>query len=154
MNSKIVELPKKGWGVKKYAYWIGIDVGTKTGLAIWNVGLKRFEKIETVAIHEALEQLASWGKFYQGLFFVRVEDPRLARFWNKTDTFKLQGAGSVKRDASIWEDFLVAKDIPFELCRPNKALTKVPDPYFRKMTGWDKTTSEHGRDAAMLVFGK
>ena len=32
-------------------------------------------------------------------------------------------------------------------------MKKIRPDVFLHLTGWDKLTSEHGRDAAMLVFG-
>ncbi len=66
---------------------------------------------------------------------------------------KQQGAGSVKRDCKIWEDFLTDLDIPFEMVAPRKGMTKYSAAAFKKLTGYEGKTSEHARDAAMLVFG-
>ena len=66
---------------------------------------------------------------------------------------KLQGVGSVKRDASIWEDYLTDLGIEFEMVAPKRNVTKLSQDRFKAMTGWKNRTNEHGRDAAMLVFG-
>ena len=66
---------------------------------------------------------------------------------------KQQGAGSIKRDAKIWEDFLNRKNIDFQMVNPTSRKTKINKDYFQKLTGYKGNTSEHGRDAAMLVFG-
>jgi hypothetical protein len=36
---------------------------------------------------------------------------------------------------------------------PKNAITKMKAEYFRQLTGYKGKTSEHGRDAAMLVYG-
>ena len=84
----------------------------------------------------------------------RFEDARL-RKWIPQIKGKevLQGVGSVKRDAGIWEDFLRDLGVPFEMVAPKNNITKLSADSFRKITGWQSKTNEHSRDAAMLVFG-
>jgi hypothetical protein len=67
---------------------------------------------------------------------------------------KLMGAGSVKRDCEIWEEFCENYDIPYTAVPPRKGLTKWDAETFNKMTGWQGRTSNHARDAALLVWGK
>ena len=85
---------------------------------------------------------------------VIFEDARLRKWYGSKSDAKLQGAGSVKRDSSIWEDFLKDKGIPFQGIHPLQGLTKLTSVYFKRITKWDGKTSEHSRDAAMLVIGK
>lgn len=42
------------WDLKKYSFYIGIDCGVKTGIAIWNKDKKCFDVIRTVKIHTRL----------------------------------------------------------------------------------------------------
>ena len=84
------------------------------------------------------------------------EDAR-HRTWfgkDKNISAKLQGAGSIKRDCSIWEDFLQDYEIPFRAVPPQKGCTKWTEEYFKMVTGWKGKTSSHSRDAAVLVFGR
>lgn len=137
--------------------WIGIDTGVKTGLAIWDSASRRFLSIECVKIHDALatvEHIAGTSKT-----FVRFEDARQRRYIPnsgdlRTEMGRRQGAGSVKRDSGIWEDFLRAKHIPYEAVAPKDNATKMNAEMFRSLTKWRGRTNEHERDAAMLVFGK
>jgi hypothetical protein len=39
------------------------------------------------------------------------------------------------------------------MVNPTSRKTKINKDYFQKLTGYKGNTSEHGRDAAMLVFG-
>ncbi|HLX92058.1 MAG TPA: hypothetical protein VKR32_10270 [Puia sp.] len=138
----------------KYEFLIGIDCGVNTGMAAWERSSKRFAFINTMMIHEALlsvKILASSD--YQGKIFIRVEDARKRKWFGDSGREQLQGAGSVKRDAKIWEDFLTDLKIPFEMVEPKNNKTKLTAPLFAKMTGYQERTSEHGRDAAMLVYG-
>ena len=66
----------------------------------------------------------------------------------------IAGGGSIggSRDATR-EDFLTDKKIPFEMVAPSRNSTKLSAEVFKRLTGWQGRTSEHSRDAAMLVFG-
>lgn len=139
--------------IKKYDYLIGIDCGVNTGFAIWNREGKKFFGIHTHPIHKAMERVRLWHEGEPGKVFVRVEDARLAKYGRENDFHKIKGAGSVMRDAKIWEDFLSDLKIDFQMVRPNKSLTKLDAKTFKNLTGYTETTSVHARDAAMLVFG-
>lgn len=136
----------------KYDIAIGIDCGVNTGFAIWDRNKKRFDEISTMKIHQAIMRIKSMAENGYSMT-VFVEDARKATFGRSSDLYKAQGAGSVKRDAGIWEDFLTEHNIPFEMKRPAKSKTKIKADVFKKTTGWDGRTSNHARDAAMIVFG-
>lgn len=150
---------------KKHAFYIGIDAGVTTGFAMWDRKSKKLIQVQSVMIHQAmqmvvdavrgLEECAAHTKEPPDTILVRVEDARLRveNFYGKAGPAKLQGVGSVKRDAKIWEDFLTDYKIPFELVHPKNNKTKVTQEYFKKVTGWQDKTNEHSRDAGMLVFG-
>lgn len=140
-----------------YTYYIGIDCGVKTGICIWSTKTKKIEQIKTVAIHQAMEVVKTWKEF-PGDIFVRVEDARQRKWvpWQKNakaEMGKREGAGSVKRDAKIWEDFLTDLGVPFEMVAPKNNKTKVEAEYFKKISGFTGKSSNHARDAAMLVIG-
>lgn len=145
--------------IKKYAFVIGIDTGVNTGVATWNVTARKFELIKTTAIHKAMMYVIEMYKTYGGSMLVRVEDARLRTWYQSSyktreeEREMLQGVGSVKRDAKIWEDFLTDIGIPFEMIHPKDSIAKVNALTFRNITKYDKPTNEHSRDAAMLVFG-
>ena len=142
---------------------IGIDTGTHTGIAVWDSRSQCFRAIEDVAIHKAMEMVAKYKEEAEQSgerLYVRVEDPR-QRTWFGTEKMireeerkKLQGVGSVKRDASIWEGFLTDLGVWFEMVAPKRNLTKITHETFVNITKWKGRTNEHKRDAAMLVFGR
>jgi predicted glycosyltransferase involved in capsule biosynthesis len=67
---------------------------------------------------------------------------------------KSQNVGSNKRDAQLLEEFLKNKNIQHYLIRPSKkTMSKIKVDMFEKITGYTERTSQHGRDAAMLVWG-
>jgi hypothetical protein len=141
---------------KKYKWMVGIDPGVQTGFALYNREKKSFVMIETTSIINALLYLYKYSEKESVL--VRIEDAR-KRTWlpkEKNDSEyrgKLMGAGSVKRDSQIWEEFCLHQGIEFELVPPKNNKTKLDANLFSKYTGWRMQTSVHGRDAAMLVYG-
>ena len=62
-------------------------------------------------------------------------------------------AGAAKRDAKIWEEYLSDLAIPFERRKPEPGRTKWSEDYWKRITGYTGRTSNHARDAALLVFG-
>ena len=137
---------------------IGIDPGTHTGVAVWDTREGKFLSLETMPIHKALNLVCKRQqdcKDRDVSMDVTFEDAR-QRTWFGTGNVsaKMQGAGSVKRDCSIWEDFLRDKGIPFWAKPPVKGATKDSAEYFRLISHYQGRTSEHARDAAMLVIGR
>ncbi|HEY4208002.1 MAG TPA: hypothetical protein VGM31_14360 [Puia sp.] len=135
---------------KQYRIVIGIDTGVETGFAMWDKELRRLVIVESRMIHEAMDTVKG---FAGPATLVRVEDARQAVYGRQNDAHKLKGAGSVMRDAKIWEDFLTGLGLDFEMLRPRKQFTKLSSEAFQKITGWAGRTNNHARDAAMLVFG-
>lgn len=144
----------------KFRYYVGIDTGVQTGLAVWDKHEKKLIDVQTLMIHEAMDTVRNWIHLHA---FIRVEDARQREYLaeEKNDAEyrgKLMGAGSVMRDAKIWEDYL--KDmfekwqgVHYEMVAPKNNKTKLDAAEFVKITGWKKRCSIHARDAAMLVFG-
>lgn len=131
---------------------IGIDTGVNTGFALWSTKDKRLTEVGTIALHTALFRLE--GMRLEGVKMkVRIEDARLRKWFGKEEKDNQQGVGSVKRDAKILEDYCIDKGIDYEMVAPKDNTTKVNAAYFKKLTGWAGSTNNHGRDAAMLVFG-
>lgn len=138
--------------------FIGIDAGVHTGVAVWNGG--RFTSIETLPLWRALrfveEAAAAYPK--DGVCVV-VEDARQRRWYPDMGSAsrnkgRLMGAGSVRRDSAIWAEMLRDNGITHRLIPPRKGLTKLTAEAFARLTGYKGRTSEHSRDAAMLVFGR
>ena len=133
-------------------YYIGIDPGVNTGFARWDKDDKIIVTCTTTTIHYAM--LAIYKLHDEGIsFFVRVEDARKRKWFGNAGRDQLQGAGSIKRDCKIWEDFLTDLEAPFEMVAPKNNKTKMDAKIFQKITGWKERTNEHARDAAMLVYG-
>lgn len=139
---------------------VGIDPGTSTGYAEWNASERRLMTVETLLIHQAMRRVADlWAAGI--LHSVSFEDARLRKWFGSADARQArsgagirEGVGSVKRDCSIWADYLGELAIPYRNVAPSSGATKWKADAFAKLTHWQGRTSEHARDAAMLVFGR
>ena len=147
---------------KRMGILIGIDPGEHTGIAVWDTARQQFRDVLTLPLHRALEyvrreNLALLANSPNGRFLVVFEDARL-RTWfprersNAEYRGRLMGAGAAKRDARIWEEFLTDLHIPYEAHKPQAGGTKWDAGYWARVTGWKGRTSQHARDAALLVF--
>lgn len=126
---------------------IGIDPGRHTGLAVIKDG--KLVRCETMKIHQALKELEGLWDFMEYDILVIVEDARKRSGRPEA----AQGAGSVKRDSTIWEDFLSDLKIDFKMIAPRKNGTRFRDQIFKaKYPYWSKRTSEHARSAANLLI--
>lgn len=141
-------------------YWAGIDPGEHTGVAMYDGS--RLIEVTTVQIHRALQMVASFVEVAQANGIpVRVvfEDARKRRWLPSEKNAseyrgRLMGAGSVKRDCTIWEDFLKDLGVDYIAQAPRAGMTKLSPEAFARLTGWKGRTSNHARDAAMLVYGR
>lgn len=131
---------------------VGIDAGTRTGVAIWDCDAQRLTMVDTMTISVAMLFVMKLAK--QNDVVVYLEDARLRNWFGASGREKLQGAGSVKRDCSIWETFCKEQEIELRKVAPKNNYTKLTSEQFRRLTGWQGRSSEHGRDAAMMVYGK
>lgn len=137
--------------------YIGIDPGTHTGVAIWDKASRRLEVVDTMTITRAMELVTAnveLCKAFGGEVVVYIEDARKRTWFGSANREKLQGAGSVKRDCSIWETFCEELGVECRKIAPKHNTTKLTAPQFKVLTGWQGRTSDHARDAAMLVFGR
>lgn len=145
---------------------IGIDTGVITGFAIAIDALdgraSKLNEVTTLTITQAmkrvLECVEQRGKENVKLF---IEDARQRTWFGEMDKRQAksgagvrEGVGSVKRDATIWEDWCKEEGLIYTMVHPAANATKYKAPLFNKLTGWTEPTNEHGRDAAMLVANR
>ena len=142
-------------------WYIGIDTGVKTGFAFNDNG--KLTSVKTLPIHQALAKVRTaltLCVIHENKLHIVVEDARKRKWFGSKGHEALQGAGSVKRDAKIWEDYLrdlqqqYPNVISFEMVSPAANTTKLSKEAFAQLTGWTERSSEHSRDAAMLVWGR
>lgn len=131
---------------------VGIDPGVNTGICIIDADTKEIKMLATLKIHDALETIKV-NRY--DIKKVVIEDPNMwTHFVDKNAKKRLQGAGSVKRDFSIWRDFLNAYGVDFIGIRPDKKRNDIAynSTLFSKITGFNGRCSEHARVACMLIF--
>ena len=139
---------------------VGIDCGVNTGIATGRN--RQLLTVESMTITQAMDRVKELVQREEGNVRVYIEDARLRKGgFSKADeqTEKYgaavrEGAGSVKRDCSIWETFCKEQGISFKLVHPKHIITKLPADKFFRFTRWPGVTNEHSRDAAMIIFNK
>lgn len=135
--------------------YIGIDTGKNTGIAVWHTDTHYLATVDTMSITQAMELIRMVadirGKQDLRLF---IEDARQRSWFGSSGRERLKGAGSVCRDATIWEDWCKEQGLTFQMIAPKNNRTKLTPKQFETITGWHGRTSKHARDAAMLVFGR
>lgn len=136
-----------------YDLLIGIDPGVETGVAIWDQKKKHFRSVCSVQRVRA-EQTAMVGIGTGIRVLVVFEDARLRRWFGNSGPERWKGAGSIMRDCQLWEEFCQYHNIDFIKVAPKNNRTKLSSREFQRITGYEGRTNEHGRDAAMLVFGR
>ena len=132
---------------------IGIDTGVKTGFAVaFDHGLGgELQQVCSLSITQAMDEVkAVIAQHQHNNVRLYIEDAR-QRTWVVGGRERLQGVGSVKRDADIWETWCKEKGVDCLMIHPKANATKLKADVFKRVTGWSKQTNEHGRDAAMLV---
>jgi hypothetical protein len=147
-------------GPARLSIHIGIDPGAQTGYAAWDSSSKTLNTVRTLKIHEAMQyvlEVRDSGMLHS----VTFEDARLRTWFGSADARQArsgagirEGVGSVKRDCTIWAEFLGDHGIAYKGIKPTAGNTKWDAETFAKRTGWTGRTSNHARDAALLVFGK
>jgi hypothetical protein len=131
---------------------VGIDPGVNTGLATWCPKSRRLGGVQSMSAVRAMNavlQLHQRGELLRVVF----EDARLRQWFGTKGREALQGAGSIKRDCSMWQEFLEFHGIPYKAVSPQGKGAKFDAAAFERLTGWRERTNEHARDAAMLVYG-
>lgn len=129
---------------------VSIDAGTNTGVAIFCKNDKTIYS-GTMKIHSAIFFIE---KIKEKIDYVVLEDANLWKNFklsSKESIARLQGAGSVKRDCAIWKEYFEDRNIKYQLIKP---YPKLSSERFNLLTGCDKRTSQHERDAVYLIYNK
>lgn len=133
---------------------IGIDPGVTTGIAIASQG--EYVEILSTDILEAMDIILKYKTC--GPVKVTIENPKLYKDpdylkHGRSSAYRAQGAGSIKRDFSIWETFFKRHNIYYTTKSPlaiGKMFEKAET--FIQATGWTKSTNIHAREAAKLIY--
>lgn len=132
---------------------IGIDTGVKTGYAHSIDGI--FQEITTETILSAqdkIHKIHEEAKLSDIVLVVCIEDTRKRKWVDpRIGKERMKGIGSVNRDCSIWQEFCERYAIRYLLIPPSHIETKLKAKAFADRTGWTARTSEHARDAGMII---
>ncbi len=144
--------------LRQYRIHVGVDLGAKTGWAVWDRATRKFLQVETLPawkLFETIYKLDEQMTLDNETYLLSIEDPRKMKIppGRIGSEARLQGVGAVKWFARQLELFCEANAIPYQMKRPNPKYTKLDPEYFRQMTGWTGRTSNHARDACMMVYG-
>ena len=131
---------------------VGIDPGTHTGVAGYSITTKKLIMCETDSIIGAMKTIEDLIDQHGSSLEIWFEDARKRKYFGKSGREKLQGAGSIKRDSAIWEQFCKYHGIKYSAIPPQHISTKQSKDVFARITGWTGRTSCHARDAAMIVY--
>ncbi|TGK36185.1 hypothetical protein EHQ12_04185 [Leptospira gomenensis] len=132
---------------------IGIDPGVNTGFAAYSRESRKLVHVATYGVLKAQDEVLAYWEKDKSLCLL-IEDARKRKWFGDNAGAKRMGAGSVKRDCKLWEEFCNKNGIPFRLVHPKKGGTKNKPAEFQILTGWTGRTSSHARDAAMIVYGR
>ena len=136
---------------------IGVDAGQKTGLAAKELGTQRWVLLKTVSFWGAIDCLRELDEQFT-IRRVVVEDPSQNRpvFRRGVPCAQLlkiaQNVGANKSDAKRLIEYCQRQGWSVVTSRPTKrSLTKLDPETFQRLTGITQRTSEHVRDAVMLI---
>lgn len=150
---------------EKPRFYISIDPGVSTGMALWDSYERKFVDIWTTDFWGCIEYISGMPRLYGLSFEVVIENPN----GNKPVFFKPgvksqamarrvgQNIGSNKREASLLIEYFERNHIAYTAIVPKKKSTgsgKITQEYFKKLSGWTKRTNQHERDSAMMILGK
>jgi D-alanine-D-alanine ligase-like ATP-grasp enzyme len=132
---------------------IGIDPGVNNGFAVYNPHTKKLIQVAALKTWEVLKRL-SVERTEE--YTVYIKDPTTWKPFkgSRNQSSKLKGAGSVTARFKAIQEFMDDHNIKY-VCVPIQGNAKKMDAQlFKKVTGWEGQTNEHGRDAALLVFNR
>lgn len=142
--------------------YVGIDPGRKTGLAICHGG-----KLTTVTtsdfwtVARLLNTLSEKASEYTIVIEdpaqikpvfpreIKVKDPKKRKAIENTIA---QRVGRNKEQADRLIE--LAQYLQFKVITVKPTESKWSEQTFKNMTGWEKRTSQHGRDAGHLLIGR
>ena len=153
---------------------IGIDGGEHTGFAAWNCTNREFMELATLTFWEAIDrirkyQFACTGKGH--ILEIHIEDVAANKsVFGAENTYKSTKAdhagkiravakhginiGKVMDKSNLMIDFCTVSGITVVRRKPSAgSMTKLSKEVFEKMTKIKTRTSQHARDAGMLVIG-
>ena len=144
----------------KKRYAIGIDPGVQTGFAWYDRQQKEMVEFNTANFWEVYHRFASETAWrFECIVVIEVPNskrPMYRRIDNNSDVGRIREnmsakIGSNRREAELLADGL--EQLGYEVRRVTPSRTKLNAEQFARRTGIKTRTSQHVRDAVMLVYG-
>lgn len=134
--------------------YIGIDPGKHTGVAVWDRQGRYFTDVITLDFFGALNFLKHYNPTYTQIV---IEDatqnkPTFRRKGQRVGVADrmAQNVGSVKRDTQLLIEWCERHGFTVRKVKPDQS--KLNAAAFKRTTKYIGRTSQHARDAAMLVY--
>ncbi len=148
------------WSASGEKILIGIDPGVHCGFAVYG-NLAGLIRVCELSFWETIDELKNYreNNLIQNievhLEWPQGNKPTFDRKMNYGSQAKIsQNVGANKRDAQLIFEWLEERGIKCVKHVPNaSSMTKINAKTFESITGWKEKANEHGRDAAMMVFG-
>ncbi|HSH25850.1 MAG TPA: hypothetical protein VLA13_09985 [Massilibacterium sp.] len=134
---------------------IGIDPGKTTGIALWNG--KEIEFMDSMPFWDAIALLDRYEEIIPDAT-VYIENPMLNKpvfaRGNKRVVREMiaQRVGMNKRDAQLIIEYCNRLGLNLKQVKPSTSKWSAKE--LKTITGIDKRTNEHVRDAIKLVYGR
>ena len=150
--------------------YIGIDPGVKTGWAVYDplrvkdriIEICTKDFMQVLSIVHGIKKGFHWiSRDYRPTFYIEnpgLNKPTFPRNVSRKAMEKIsRNVGANSREAELLIGGI--RDYGFTVieCRPKKnklSRGKMKAKEFQRLTGYEGRTSQHGRDAALLVWGQ
>ena len=148
---------------------VGLDPGEQTGVAAYDPRARRLRFCTSMSFWKAVQ----WFNTALGpiepidglapgpVVLVVIEDARKLPVYGRHDKVRgrrrdrlARNIGGIDRDTGLWVEYLKRRGYRVLLVRPSRAQQKWSAERFKKITRYQGRTSQHGRDAARLVWGR
>lgn len=134
---------------------IGIDPGKDTGYAVYSVPERKLIEVISTDFWDAFTRVKLWTP--ERVAVVIVEVPSTKHVWHgeaanvKANQRMGLNVGMAIREGQLLADGLRKVGFNVRTVHPRG---KVDSIKFKNFTGWTYRTNQHGRDAAMLCYGR
>jgi hypothetical protein len=134
---------------------IGIDPGSTNGFAVYDCETKHLTSVYGFKTWEVIARINCYlSKNLE--IKVYIEDPTTWKPFKgiANQAHRMKGAGSVTARFHAILEYLEDNDINHVRVPIQGNAKKMNAEMFKKVTGFVGRTNEHGRDAALLIFGR
>jgi hypothetical protein len=137
---------------------IGIDPGFTNGFAVYDCETKQLTSVLGLKTYQVIFEIdrLTDSLFIKDLITVYIEDPTTWKPFKgiANQAHRMKGAGSVTARFHAILEYLEDNDIKHVRVPIQGNAKKMNAEMFKKVTGYNERTNEHGRDAALLIYGR